>query len=114
MEIATEMRCGQIPAATGVEQVLDAVVVEEERVAASAGEERVRARSRDVGLGAERHLDVGRLLPVLRRAEHVAEREVGERIAVVVDVEPVDGVRVQRVGRRVGIEDEHGPRRVRG
>src|SRR6478736_8752690 len=90
----------------------------------------------DVGLGAEGHLgiaddlrpdsfrgagfrafcheDADRLLAVLRLREHVAERDVGQAVAVVVDVEAVDGVGMQRVGLGIGIEDDHGPRGIRG
>ena len=43
----------------GVEQILDSVVVEEEGVAATAGEESVVAGLDDVGLGAEGDLGIG-------------------------------------------------------
>ena len=49
----------KLPFASGVEQVLDSVEVEEERVAAAAGEKRVGARPDDIRLGAEGHLGVG-------------------------------------------------------
>src|SRR6478736_8259598 len=90
----------------------------------------------DVGLGAEGHLgiaddlrpdsfggagfrafcheDADSLLAVLRLREHVAERDVGQAVAVVVDVEAVNGVGMQRVGGRICIEDDHGSRRIRG
>jgi hypothetical protein len=43
--------------------------------------------------------------------EGEAERHVGQRVAVVVDVEPVDRVGVEPVafGERVGVHDQHGP-----
>jgi hypothetical protein len=127
---------GEVSAAAGVEQVLDAVKIEEERVAAAAGEERNIAGLDDVGLGSEGHLgiaddlrphsfggagfrascheDADSLLAVLRLREHVAERDVGQAVAVVVDVEAVDGVGMERVGLGIGIEDDHGPRGIRG
>src|SRR5262249_49865689 len=40
---AAEMRLGEIALAPGIEQILDPVEVEKERVAAAAGEERIRA-----------------------------------------------------------------------
>ena len=53
-------------------------------------------------------------LPSSGRGEYVTERDVVEQVAVVVDGETVDGIGMQRVGLRVGVEDEYGPRRVRG
>jgi hypothetical protein len=50
------VRRGEVPAAAGVEEVLDPVVVEEERVAAAAREERVVAGGDGGRLGAERDL----------------------------------------------------------
>jgi hypothetical protein len=47
------MRLGEIPLAPDVEQILDAVKIEEESVAATAGEECVVARLDEVGLGAD-------------------------------------------------------------
>jgi hypothetical protein len=47
------VRLGEIPLAPDVEQILDAVEIEEESVAATAGEECVVARPDEVGLGAE-------------------------------------------------------------
>ena len=114
----------------GIEQILDSVEVEKESVAAAAGEERVGARLDDVGLGAEGDLGVGDdlrpdsfgrarfrafrheyvdgLLAVLRLRKHVADRDVRQAIAVVVDVEAVDGVGMERVGIRICVEDDHG------
>ena len=50
---------GEIPAARGIEQILDSVVVEKESVAASTGEERVGAGLDDVGVGTEGDLGIG-------------------------------------------------------
>ena len=125
-------RCGAVKLRppTGVEQVLDAVEVEEERVAACAGEECEASRRDDVRGGAEGNLDtfedarphrlVGFRVRVVRQV-HVdglaavlwfgvdeAERDVITQVAVVVDVDPIDGVRVQRVSGRVGVEDQDG------
>src|ERR1700687_5215500 len=133
--LAAEVRCGEISAARGVEHILDSVEVEKESVAAAASEERVLVRLDDVGFGAERNLGVrdyfrpdsfGRaglrtlcdknvysLLAILRRRENVAERDVGQAISVIVDIEAVDGVGMERVGSRICVEDDHGPRRVR-
>jgi len=47
------VRLGEIPLAPDIEQVLDAVEIEKESVAATAGEERVVARLDEVRLGAE-------------------------------------------------------------
>ena len=129
------MRRGEVSAALGIEQILDSVEVEKESVAAAAGEERVGAGLDDVGFGAEGDLGVGDylrpdgfgrvgfrafchedvycLLAVLRRREHVTDRDVRQAISVVVDVEAVDGVGMERVRSRIRIEDEHGPRRIR-
>src|SRR6202167_5786661 len=57
--LAAEMRFGEVPLAAGIEQVLDSVVVEKERVAAAAGEEGIGARVDDIGLGAEGYFGVG-------------------------------------------------------
>src|SRR5262249_33178326 len=53
------------------------------------------------------------LLAVVRLSEHETEREVRQQIAVAVDVEPVNGVVMERVGIRIGVEDDHGSRRIR-
>jgi hypothetical protein len=47
------VRLGEIPLAPDVEQILDAVEIEKESVAATAGEECVVARLDEVRLGAE-------------------------------------------------------------
>ncbi len=130
------MGCGEISAARGIEQILDSVVVEKESVAASTGEERVGAGLDDVGVGAEGdlgigddlrpnsfdragfrafcHEDVHGLHTVLRWREHVTDSDVRQAVSVVVNVEAVDGVRMERVGSRICIEDDHSPRRVSG
>jgi len=58
METAAEMRLGEVPFASGIEQVPDSVEVEKERVAAAAGEKSVVARLDDIRLGAEGDLGV--------------------------------------------------------
>src|SRR5208282_6270068 len=90
-----EVRCSEVSAALGIEQILDSVEVEKERVAPTAGEERVGAGLDDVGFRAKGDLGVGDdllpdsfdqagfrafcdkdidgLLPVLRLREHVTE-----------------------------------------
>jgi len=55
------MRLGEVPLAPDIEQVLDSVEVEEERVAAAAGEKSVGARLDDIRLGGEGDLGVGDL-----------------------------------------------------
>ncbi len=103
------MRRGEVAAARGVEEVLDAVEVEEEGVAAGAGEEREVAGRRDVGLVADegdggiredlladgfgrlgvrvrRQVHVDGLLAVARLGEDVAESDVVQQVSVVVDV----------------------------
>src|SRR5262249_2395668 len=57
--LAGEMRLGEIPLAPDVEQILDAVEIEEESVPATASEECVVARLDEVWLGAERDLRIG-------------------------------------------------------
>ena len=53
----------------------------------------------------------GGLAAVVGCGEGEAERHIGQRVAVGVDVEPVDGVGVEpvAVGEGVGVHDEHGP-----
>src|SRR6266487_5705861 len=102
------MRLGEIPLAPDVEQILDAVEVEEESVTATPGEECVVARLDEVGPGAERDFCIGDyllpdsfdrarlrafgqkhaegLLAVLRLRKHETQRKVGQQITVVVDV----------------------------
>src|SRR5208282_6557053 len=97
-----EVRCSEVSAAPGIEQILDSVEVEKEGVAPTAGEERVGAGLDDVGFGAEGDLGVGDdllpdsfdragfrafcykdvygLLTVLQRGEHVTDRDVRQAI----------------------------------
>src|SRR5262245_50125049 len=128
--LAAEMRLGEVPFAPDIEQVLDSVEVEKERIAAAAGEKSVGPRLDDVRLGAEGDLGVGDdvrpyrfsgahlralrqedvegLPAVLRLREHIAEGDICQVIAVVIDVNAIDGVRIQRVGIGICIEDDHG------
>src|SRR5262245_2961797 len=124
------MRLSEVPFAPDIEQVLDSVEVEEERVAAATGEESVGARLDDIRLGAEGDLGVGddlrpdrfgraRLralrqedvegLPaVLRLREHIAECDIRQVIAVGIDVDAIDRVGMKRVGIGICIEDDDG------
>jgi len=52
------MRLGEVAFACGIEQVLDTIEVEKERVAAAASEKSVMARLDDIGLAAEGDLGV--------------------------------------------------------
>src|SRR5262249_41198207 len=58
----------------------------------------------------------GALPAVSWRGEGEAERHIGPRVPVVVDVEPVDRVRVEPVAlrERVRVHDQHGPAGVTG
>ena len=126
---------GEVALAGGVEQVFDAVEVEEERVTAGTGEEREVARRCDVGFIADegdrnlreellayrldrlgvlvcRQVDVDGLLAIARFGEDVAESDVVQQISVIVDRHAVDRIGVQGIGQRVGIEDDDRPRRV--
>src|SRR6266576_252085 len=47
-------------------------------------------------------------LPVLRLRIYIAERDVGQIIAVVIDVEAIDCVGMKCVGIGICIEDDHG------
>src|SRR6201997_376188 len=60
--LAAEMRLGEVPFAPDIEQVLDAVEVEKECVAAAAGEKRVAVSFNDVRPVAEGNLGVGNYL----------------------------------------------------
>src|SRR5438105_6870665 len=53
------MRLREVPFAPDIEQVLDSVEVEKERVAAAAGEKSVRSRPDDIRLGAQGDLGIG-------------------------------------------------------
>ena len=119
------MGCGEISAARGIEQILNGVEVEKESVAASTSEERVGAGLDDIGFGTEGdlgigddlrpnsfdragfrafcHEDVDGLHTVLRWREHVTDRDVTQAVSVVINVEAVYGVRVERVGSRICI-----------
>src|SRR6516162_8468821 len=134
--LAAEMRLGEVPLAPDIKQVLDSVEVEEERVAAAAGEKSVRPRLDDIRLGAEGDLRAGDYLrpyrfgrarlrarryeyvnglpAVLRLREHIAERDIRQVIAVVIDVEAIDcvGMKCIRVG--ICIQDDHGSVLVSG
>ena len=118
--------------------VQDTVGVGEEGVAAFAGEQPAAAGLDGHGRGVEAHLggldeDVaawlaglgvtasgvvggGGLPAVVVRREGEAERRIGQRVPVGVDVEPVDRVGVEPVafGEGVGVHDQHGPAGVTG
>src|SRR5579884_3144432 len=115
--LAAEMRLGEVPFAARIEQVLDPIEVEKERVAAASGEKFDATRRHDVGLRSERdftvrndflsdgfrrarlrslrHKYVHGLLTVLRVREQVAEGDVREVIAIVIDVEAIDCIGVE-------------------
>src|SRR5687768_4403558 len=57
--LSAEMGHREVPAAARIEQVLDSVKVEEEGIAAAAGEEGVVAGPDNVGRGAEGDLGIG-------------------------------------------------------
>jgi len=123
------MRCGEVPSAGDVEQALDAVEVEEERVTAGPGEERDGIRLGDdwrcpagdfdrledpladrlsrLGFAVVGQEDVDGLAAVDRLGEDEAERDVVAQIAVVVDRQPVDRTGMQRIGIRIGVQDQH-------
>src|SRR6516225_1264345 len=110
--LAAEMRFGEVPFAPGIEQVLDSVEVEKERVASAAGEISVGARLDDMGRGAEGDLGIGddlcsygfrrsrlralrheyadRLPAIPRLREHITERHVRQVIIVVINIEAID------------------------
>ena len=73
------MRLSEVPFAAGVEQILDSIKVEKERVAAAAGEKSVGARLDDIRLGAERDLGVGDYLYV---AHDVSTDGVSDYVAL--------------------------------
>ena len=128
------MGSGEISAARGIEEILDTVEVEKESVAASTGEKCVSAGLNDVGVGAKRDLSIGDdlrsnsldragfrafchedvygLHPVLRWRENVTDRDVSQAVSVVVNVEAVDGIWMERVASWICIEDNHSPRRI--
>src|SRR5437016_4007703 len=128
--LGAEMRLGEVPFAPNIEQVLDAVEVEKKRVAAAAGEKSVGARLDDIRLGSEGDFGVGNdlrpyrfgrarlrarcqeyvdgLPAVLRLREHIAERDVGQVIAVGIDVDAIDCVGMKRIRIGICIEDDRG------
>ena len=128
--LAAEMRLGEVPFAPDIEQVLDSVEVEKERVAAAAGEKSVGTRLEDIRLGAEGDFGVGDdlrpyrlgrarvrarcqeyvdgLAAVLRLGEYIAERDVGQVIAVSIDVDAIDRVGMKRIRIGICIEDDRG------
>ena len=132
------LELGEVPAPLPGECCQHSGEVDEERVAARAGEEGIGPGRDDIWLRSEGHLRVAHdrlpndlglasLLPgchvdrcslpaVLGLAEHHAEGDVGVGVPVVVDVDAVDGVGVKRrrYPERVGVEDQHCPRRVGG
>src|SRR4029077_2951197 len=61
--LAAEMRLGEVPFAPDIEQVLDSVEVEEERVAAAAGEKSVGPGLDDIRLAAGGDFRVRGYLP---------------------------------------------------
>src|SRR5208283_1775795 len=54
-----EMRLSEVPFAPGIEQILDSVEIEKERVASAACEKSVETRLDDIRIGAEGDLGVG-------------------------------------------------------
>ncbi len=128
---------GEVLAVLVVEHVQDAREVDEERVAAQSEEAGVGARRVDVRLGTEGHLDVfkdrlagglsltglraggqvdgGPLAAACRLGEHQDEGDIGLGVTVVIDIDPVHGLGVELsfLGKRVTVEDDHGPRGVR-
>src|SRR5262245_9229740 len=134
--LAAEMRLGEVPFTPDIEQVLDSVEVEEERVAAAAGEKSVGARLDDIRFGGEGDLGVGDdlrpyrfgrarlrarrreyangLLAVLRLREHIAERDVCQVIAVGIDVQAIDCIGMKCVRVWICIEDDYGSVLVSG
>ena len=131
------LELGEIPALLPVESRQHSGEVDEERVAAGAGEKGIGPGRDDIRLRAEGHLCIAHdrlpnglglasLLPschvdrrslpaVLGLAEHHAEGDVGVGVSIVVDVDAVDGVGMKRwrYAECVGVEDQHCPRRVR-
>ena len=50
-----------------------------------------------------------RLFAVLRLREYEAEWDIRQQIAVIVDVEPVNDLGVERVSIRIGVQDDGSP-----
>ena len=72
----------------------------------------VASTERELRAFGQKHVES--LLAVLWFRKHVAKRDVRQQITVVVDVEPVNGVGMERVGIWICVEDDHGSRRVGG
>jgi hypothetical protein len=64
-----------------------------------------------LGLAAGGVVGGGGLPAIVELREREAERRIGQLIAVVVDVEPVDRIGMEPVTlhERVGVQDQHGP-----
>src|SRR6478752_2314578 len=130
------MRLGEVAFACGIEQVLDTIEVEKERVAAAASEKSVMARLDDIGLAAEgdlgvsddfgpwrsvqarfrarRHEYVHGLPAGLQLREHIVECDIRLVIAVVINVESIDCAGMKCVRVRICIEDDHSSVLVNG
>jgi hypothetical protein len=130
------LEVGEVLAVPPVERRENSAEVDKERIAASAREERIGAGCDDIRLASERHLGIrddrrpdglaltslrpgrlvhGRSLPaILGLAEHDAEADVGLGVAVVVDVDPIHGARVEGISHRerVRVEDQDRFRRI--
>jgi len=128
--LAADMGLREVSFAAGIEEVLDSVEVEKERVAAASGKKSVGARLDHIRFGSEgdfgvsdylppyrfvrarlqarRHEYVNGLPPILRLREHIAERDVREVIGVVINVEAIDCVGMKCVRIWISIEDDHG------
>src|SRR5262249_60268944 len=65
-------------------------------------------------LRARRHEYINGLPAVLRLREHIAERDVRQVIAVVIDVEAIDCFGMKRVRIGICVEDDHGSVLVTG
>jgi hypothetical protein len=131
------LEVGEVLAVLPVERRQDSREVDEEWVAARAGKEGMSAGRDWRRLHSEGHLGIaddrtpdglaltsfrpgchvdGRPLPaVLGTAEDHAEGDVGLSVSVVVDVDPVHGVRVEgiRYSERIRVENQHCSRRTR-
>ena len=74
--LAAEMWLGEVPFAPDIEQVLDSVEVEKERIAAAASEKSVRAQLDDIRPGAEGDFGVGDDLRPLYVADRLANKHI--------------------------------------
>jgi len=126
---------GEVSPAACVEQILDSVIIEEERIAPAAGEDGMGPRLHDIGLGPEGDFGIADdLLPdglgrpgfralcqehahgltaVLRLRVDEAEGEVRQAVPVAVDVEAIDRIGMERVRGRIGVQDQYCPRWIR-